>query len=97
MVSVRGSVRQSPPTLTLRAGYGSGRKLALPTPAVSPLARVTLVLSAEVVVSRLSPGAVGSFSLCTGWPPGGASVQVLAVRLLSTYTCRYCGSGSVVR
>ena len=96
MVSVRGSVRQSPPTLTLRAGYGSGRKLALPAPVVSVLARVILVVSGEVVVLRPSPGAAGRFPPCTGSPSVGASVQVLAVRLLSTYTCRYCGAGSAV-
>ena len=43
---------------------------------------------------RLSPGVAGSFPSFTGSPAAGASVQVLAVRLLSTYTCRYCGLGS---
>ena len=64
---------------------------------VSPLARVILVVWVEVWVVRLSPGVTGSFPSFTGSPAARASVQVLAVRLLSTYTCRYCGLGSVVR
>ena len=66
-------------------------------PVVSALPRLIFVLSAAVVVLRLSPGVAGSFPSCTSSPAVGASVQVLEVRLLSTYTWRYCGSGSVVR
>ena len=91
-------ITQRPDTLIWVAGYGTGRKLTAELPEAVELnetCAVCVLVTDLLVVAR--PWALGSVPVAAASEPRcGLSVQRVVVRLPSTYSCRYCGVGSVV-